>query len=156
MRHQLNLNWEKMRTKSGELLSMSNTSLTITSIITGVSACQRLSLSQTRHPQLERLRSLVWIINWDLLFAANEAEMVAGRQEGTFLQHLCWLWLSLGRDGHVRRSSIDCYARQPGQTIMVPHLSLQTPSWLLTVSFKTEEILCLVWVLSFDWDCQTC
>ena len=87
MRHQLRLNWEKMRTKSGELLSMSNTSLTITSIITGVSAWQRPSLSQTRHPQLERLRSLVWIINWDLLFAANEAAEVD--RADTFLQHLC-------------------------------------------------------------------
>ena len=73
-----------MRTKSGELLSMSNTSMTITSIITGVSACKRPS--QTLHPQLERLRSLVWIINWYLLFAANEAEV---GQDDTFLQHLC-------------------------------------------------------------------
>ena len=150
MRHQLEVNWEKMRTKSGELLSMSNTSMTITSIITGVSACKRPS--QTLHPQPERLRSLVWIINWYLLFAANEAEV---GQDDTFLQHLCWLSLS-HCSGESRRSSIDCYASLASQTIMVPHLSLQTPSWLLTVSFKTEEILCLVWVLSFDWDCQTC
>ena len=77
-----------MRTKSGELLSMSNTSMTITSIITGVSVCKRPS--QTLHPQLERLRSLVWIINWHLLFAANEA---AVGQDDTFLQHLCFLSL---------------------------------------------------------------
>ena len=36
-----------------------------------------------------------------------------------------------------------------------PHLSLQTPSRLLTVSFKTEEILCPVWVVRSDWDCGT-
>ena len=102
-----------MRTKSGELLSKTNTSLTITSIITGVSACKRpslsLSLSQTRHPQLERLRSLVWIINWYLLFAANEAEV---GQDGR-RRHFSTICVDSDChwDGHVRRSSIDCYAR---------------------------------------------
>ena len=132
-----------MRTKSGELLSKTNTSLTITSIITGVSACKRpslsLSLSQTRHPQLERLRSLVWIINsisYLPLMRPRWGRTAEGGISPPFV-------LTLTVTGTVM-SEDRALIVMPGQTIMVPHLSLQTPSWLLTVSFKTEEILCLV------------
>ena len=78
-----------MRTKSGELLSKSNTSLTITSIITGVSASKRPSLSLSNPaPSAGEAWKPCLDHKLYLLFAANESWAEVG-QNDTFLQQLC-------------------------------------------------------------------
>ena len=118
---------------------MSDTSMTITSIITAVWASLSPPPPHNPPPLLSPLTTRwsglesVWIIKCICNFAANETRW--GQIYTTFVLTVTSL-------------SIDCYTRPDNYG---PHLSLQTPSRLLTVSFKTEEILCPVWVFSFDW-----